>query len=73
MNTEIMTDIFLDEIRSIPISDIKHFFKAARQEQYERIRSSSEDNLPLTDIKARVILLDEMEQAFIEAKTKQRS
>ena len=73
MNLE-LTDNFQEAIRSIPLHDIKHFFKTCRQEQYERLRAAGQEGNPsLTDIQARVILLDEMEQFFLQTRNPQQT
>jgi hypothetical protein len=69
------TEMFVDAIRSIPRADIQAFFKDARQESYEFIRAKGTPDNPkpysLTDIEARVILLDELENYFLRAKENQ--
>ena len=66
-----ITELMGDCLKEIPQEEIKNWFARARAEQYELIRVRDGATFPLTDIQARVILLDELENYFQRARQNQ--
>lgn len=68
MNVAI-SDTMRDVLKEIPDAELKDWFERARQEQYQLLRVKGESaTFTLTDVQARVILLDELEEYFQRAR-----